>query len=335
MGLTTGSITSENPSSSFSDIFKTLIGGEGVANWSFIENIPAGTGDYQSGSSSYSCDIFKCAGSGEDANDCGNDWYIGIVRYDGNTSFYLLFAEEYDAENKKLKGWPHRNVGKAGVNYSKIENEYFVTNVWEDGDIYQSILLTQSYSTRPNYVLNTSGFNYWVYLDNDFVVISFKVGTTEYSCYVGLMDSLIDSSITDNIPLVMLSTHTNNSDAKGVLCRAPGASDYAGGTSRNGVAKLYTWTYNAMYNCVSLNTGFTDGFFNGGIHAARGFVAHDSSDSRLFGYTRGLLKEEIMIIPYYQAAIGDTISLTDTDATPDSWTIISGNIDNYRLLVRS
>lgn len=55
--------TTDTPSADLSDKLKDLCGGSGVKNWSFVENVPAGTGDGQSGSNNYSVDVFKCAGT--------------------------------------------------------------------------------------------------------------------------------------------------------------------------------------------------------------------------------------------------------------------------------
>jgi len=63
MSWNSGSIVSVTPWADLSTKLKNLCGGAGVENWSFLENIPAGTGTQQSGSASYSLDLFKCKGS--------------------------------------------------------------------------------------------------------------------------------------------------------------------------------------------------------------------------------------------------------------------------------
>lgn len=63
--------TTDTPSADLSDKLKDLCGSSGVKNWSFVENVPAGTGGGQSGSDNYSVDVFKCAGTGDDANSAG------------------------------------------------------------------------------------------------------------------------------------------------------------------------------------------------------------------------------------------------------------------------
>lgn len=63
MAWDTGTITSAAPWAALSTKLKALVGGTGVENWSFVENIPAGTGIGQSGSTGYSIDVFRCRGA--------------------------------------------------------------------------------------------------------------------------------------------------------------------------------------------------------------------------------------------------------------------------------
>lgn len=63
MAWDAGVITSATPWASLSTKLKNLVGGTGVENWSFVENVPAGTGTGQSGSASYSLDVFRCRGA--------------------------------------------------------------------------------------------------------------------------------------------------------------------------------------------------------------------------------------------------------------------------------
>lgn len=58
-----GSIQSTTPWADLSTKLKTMCGAAGAENWSFVENIPAGTSVGQSGSASYSIDLFQCKGS--------------------------------------------------------------------------------------------------------------------------------------------------------------------------------------------------------------------------------------------------------------------------------
>jgi hypothetical protein len=64
MAWDTGTITSATPWAALSQKLKDLItGGSGVGNWSFVKNIAAGVGLGQSGSASYSLDLFRCRGA--------------------------------------------------------------------------------------------------------------------------------------------------------------------------------------------------------------------------------------------------------------------------------
>src|SRR5512135_2824715 len=63
MAWDTGVITDAAPWAALSTKLKNMVGGTGVENWSFVENVPAGTGLGQSGSASYSLDVFRCRGA--------------------------------------------------------------------------------------------------------------------------------------------------------------------------------------------------------------------------------------------------------------------------------
>jgi len=58
-----GSSTNAAAWASLSTKLKNLCGTTGAEAWEFVENIPAGTGALQSGSASYSCDVFRCNGT--------------------------------------------------------------------------------------------------------------------------------------------------------------------------------------------------------------------------------------------------------------------------------
>lgn len=63
MAWDTGTITNAAPWAQISQKLKNLVGGTGVENWRFEENVPAGVGIGQSGSASFSLDVFRCRGS--------------------------------------------------------------------------------------------------------------------------------------------------------------------------------------------------------------------------------------------------------------------------------
>lgn len=69
MAWDAGTITDAAPWAALSTKIKALCGGAGVENWEFVENIPAGTGAGQSGSASYSLDVFKCHGRNDPYTD--------------------------------------------------------------------------------------------------------------------------------------------------------------------------------------------------------------------------------------------------------------------------
>jgi len=63
MAWDTGTINSATPVAALSTKLKALVGGTGVENWGFVENVPAGTLVGQSGSAAYSLDVFRCRGT--------------------------------------------------------------------------------------------------------------------------------------------------------------------------------------------------------------------------------------------------------------------------------
>jgi len=317
--LYTGTIISDTPNAAFSTLFKSWINDSGLANWSFIENIPAGKGDYQSGNANFSVDVFKCSGSGDDANDAGIDWYFLITNETiiQPSNKLCSFAEFYNDTDKTVKGWPITSAGSTNQDCAIDENGYLYYSSY-DTSTYQKALYNYLAWSCPT--LNTSGFNYWVYLDNDFVVISFKVGTMFYSYYYGLMDSLVSAAgFTDEYPLVLLSNGYCGVDSVvgsfGTFIRYPtvgaqSSANYVGRVSPKG------WQYPA--NIITVEN--TDLWLNNKIFTSRLLVIHDTINNfTSYGCFRGLLKEEIRCIysSSTDTCIGDTINIDGV-----TWTII-------------
>lgn len=336
MAYATAALTSATPSDALSDVLKTLVGGAGVQNWSFIENIPAGTGAAQSGSSSYSIDVFKCSGSGADANDAGHDWYIGITRYGASTSFRVLIAENYNSTDKTFAGWPGNYVGKSG--YPNIdENGYYVYSSYQ-GASYQKASYIFSYGDDFNPTLNTTGFTYRIKLNNNFILFSFVVGATETFAYLGLMDSLVDDSIGDPLPLCIVS----NSDSSpyttsGAFIRLPGIASMTSGTDEAFGITIVPWlSYSNRTFTVSNNTDYWDLWLNSGVPVSRVLCSHSVTYtlSPILGKCRGLLKEGVLCFcSGGTLAVGDTVTITD-DATPIAWTYI-GSLTYCALIIRT
>lgn len=344
MGYNTGTITDANPSNAFSEVFKTIVGGAGVANWSFVENIPAGTGAGQSGSASYSCDVFKCAGSGSDANDAGHDFYVGILRQGTTTSsgLRIITSEDYNDTTKKFYNWPHY---RAGDNASPIGTDangyatYSSPTYYSSAEAKVSEMVGVNYSHSFVCTINTTGFSYWIYITNNFVIFSTRVSTTDKAVYIGLMDSLIDSeTISEHCPLVIVG----NGENCGVSTTAAAFSNYPG--VLNLTAGVYTyfgrgyllpWTNNSSTLAgVSNATGAGDKWQVGKIHVTRGvMVNHCASGSyAVCGFTRGLLKKEVLFFP-----TGGTVVLGDTLAIGgETWTVVGSLLyTSLHAIVRS
>src|SRR5262252_3450210 len=64
MAWDAGTIVSGTPVAAFSQKIKDLItAGPNLGNWSFVKNIPAGSGLGTTGSTTYSGDLFRCRGA--------------------------------------------------------------------------------------------------------------------------------------------------------------------------------------------------------------------------------------------------------------------------------
>lgn len=105
MAWDAGSITSVTPWADLSQKIKDLIAaaGSGAENWEFVENIPAGTNYGQSGSASYSVDVFRCNGtnnkidnfsainklSGQDSTNATSYTFAGVSALSANKVFIV------------------------------------------------------------------------------------------------------------------------------------------------------------------------------------------------------------------------------------------------------
>jgi len=334
MSLHTGTITDAAPEAAFSTLLKSLVGGAGVQNWSFIENIPAGTGANQSGSASFSVDVFKCAGSGADANDAALDFYVGIPIGYSTTVLYLLFAESYNPTNKLFSGCVHNYTGRTGY-MNVLANGYCTYGTFNGSDERNAASIVGA-GAHAQLTINTTGFDYWLELNNNFLLLGIKAGATQKSIYWGLMDSLVDDSIGDSKPLVMWGNGVSISYASGSFIHLPGIGEKTGEGGTYG-AKLAGWTNDANL-AVTNQAGYQDLWAADGVWVSRCMMYHgsDFNYSKTQGNVRGLLKEEVLCFYYGGTVnIGDTMVIDDGDATPDTWVVMSNaSTDNHYLIVR-
>ena len=352
MAWKTGTITNATPDGALCDIIKgdaaLLNSGTpptGIRNWSFVENVPAGTGAGQSGSASYSVDVFKCAGSGNDANDAAVDFYVGISRGNG-TTLLIWVAELYKSIAANPSDADRGKCARPTGRYNSTVTVPDGTN-WTFDETYRTFYArTQStLSTQVQTTLNTSGFTYAVKFTKSLLLLSTNVGTTNDSWYCGLLDSL--TSVTDTMPLVLMSMGTTNSPqcynsaTNGAFSRLPGVTSanlasagYSGSSGQNGVWNtcMYNWTFLKMGANAA---GYVDKWQGGKAFASRIVVMHrtllPAADTKYqyLGWLRGLIKPEVLTL-YSNTGTINFLDTTTIGADAD-WTVVGKNPANGNL----
>jgi hypothetical protein len=288
-----------------------LMGGAGVANWSFVENIPAGTGTAQSGSATKAVDVFKCAGSSTDANAAGVDFYIGFMYTSATGQINtVIVAEDYSpiaagsnkAMFRRIAPLPQTGTTPDATNFTFTET-YGTANSF-----------TGNVPSLGNSALATTGYSYWVKLTNNFMLVTTRSGTTTTSFYIGLMDSL--TSVTDTMPLVALGS------GSGAFTRLPSVTAGAGGVGMWG-AGIGPWTTPIQIGFAGdeSNTTTNDKWLSGKIVVERCVIVHcvTAANVTTYGCWRGLLKSDVlMMASSNNVQVGDTITIGG-----NTWTVIS------------
>ena len=346
MAWDNGSITSDTPGAALSDKLKTLVGS--TDNWSFVENVPAGTGAGQSGDANFSVDVFKCAGTGAGGNSAGTDFYVGLFCYAGDGTYPLRFTvatfERYSPiasdTNKGMCACPIGRNNTTAVVPDATDYTYDSsggTPTWRTfGARYGTYGM---YWGGANFLVNT-GFAYALKLTKDVLLVTFVNGATTSSAYFGLFDSLVQ---TDPMPLccVGLSGSAINgaaSNTYGGFSRLPGVT--AALMSGSGIA---TSNNNAIWNAITRpwldrdllaggNVSGASDLWLGGVNLTsriailqRGVPAGNTWPSGV-GCIRGLLKEDVLALYLPSPNVWDT---TTVGAQSD-WTVICGGSCYYR-----
>jgi hypothetical protein len=231
--------------------------------------------------------------------------------------------EQYSTVYHKFKRGASFKSGASNSGPAVDANGYpAYSSVW-GGDIWYNIAVTQSYGAYWPMTLNKTGFTYEIKMTKNFIAIGFKVGVTEKFCYLGLMDSMVAPAIGDPYPLIAQGNGmVVDSATQGGFTNLPGVASLA--TVNGGFGTIIApWTYPALYaNAMSNASNANDKWQENKIHVSRALVLHKvtTSSSYLYGFARGLLKSDIMIIPMGGTVnIGDTMTIND-DATPEVWT---------------
>lgn len=274
-----------------------------MANWSYVERIPAGGGAGQSGSASYAVDVFKCAGTGTDANDAATDWYFAleIPATDGAVTTNFKVFEDYDGTAKQFRRPVAGSTSTAPVSPG-------TPGYWRSNTLaaYASVTGALTFTGLPT--LNTTGFSYWIKLHNDGVHFATRVGASSASWGASLMDTLI-SGFTDSCPLM------GYSDGGAGFSNLPGITDATLAKWR--IENMTAWTLQEGSNATNEN----DIWQGAKGVAARLLCNHETSntDMRLVGGMRGLIKSDLLGI-----RSGGTVELGDTTTIDgNTWTVIA------------
>lgn len=341
------SITSDTPGAALSDKLKTLVGS--TDNWSFVENVPAGTGTGESGSTGYSVDVFKCAG-GAGGNSAGIDFYVGVWRNSSGNYLYVATFERYSpiasASNKGMCARPIGAYKNPAVVPDATDYTYDSadgTPNWRTFDARYS-----TYGTYWGPTLATTGFSYALKLTKDVLIIALQVGATIYSAYFGLFDSLLAS---DPMPLCCVALSGGNATGNmigttgstrityGGFSRLPGVTSSL--MSGSGIASSAS---NAIWNAVTRpwldpdliaggNGSGANDFWLGGVNlASRIAILQRSAPGTntwpsSIGCIRGLLKADVLALYLPNPNVWDTTTV----GAQDDWTVICGGTGYYEL----
>ena len=196
-----GSIVSETPWDVFIDKVKAMCGQPGVANWSFVTTLPAGTEDGQSGHSDFTAEVFKCASDGTDGHGFAlnhevysPDFYVTfLINIDNIGLSYGVVHEEFDAHTglfRKYCPW------EVFTGRTTVGDGHWVGAVdW---------MTPYDQGTRRIYRVNlgplvTSGFQYGIKMTNRTLDCFLRVDTDDYMFHASLIDSTVIGE--DPLPL--------------------------------------------------------------------------------------------------------------------------------------
>lgn len=311
MAWDTGTITSITPHTALSTKIKALFGGSGVANWSSVENIPAGTGTAQSGSAAYSVDVYKCAGSGTDANDSGTDFYIAlrIPVVDGAVGSNFDACEDYNLISAGAnKAMFRRQTANASLNTTPTG-----AGSWRNDTLANENSLNSAAMTTAT--LNVSGFTYYIKLTKNLLLWSVRVGVTDSTHFGMLLDSFV-ANTTDGCPLVacgITGTQIGVSRLPGVI------------TSNTDQWRVQARFWTRMPTLGTSNAANDVDFWQSGkVHVSRTLITNSAATNVWFqsGGARGLVKGDIIAFK-----TGGTVQLGDTMVIAgNTWTVVGSNL---------
>ena len=356
--------TTDTPSAALSDKLKDLCGSSGVKNWSFVENVPAGTGGGQSGSNNYSVDVFKCAGTGDDANSAGIDFYVAIHRQvaSPHTAFVMrafeLYSPTTEESNKGMCAAPTGGDNATIVipDPTTFRFDYTSGNPnWRTFEARRGN--ANAYGSYWSVTLANNGFTGGWKLTNDYVLFHAYSGTIAMVCFAGLLESSVNGT-SDPMPLVMFGGNGATdgggmsgvvvANANGAFSRLPGVtSQRLTDSGLSGVANNNVWGCHTQAVTSPLlfgrNTANSNDFWLGNtLPASRITVVHKmllSASSVVtwpsqIGWLRGILPASLLATGV--SASSDMYNTTTIGAN-DDWTVVgpaySAVIDGYSAII--
>ena len=253
----------------------------------------------------------------EHLNDAGQDWYFMIEQPVGLTGNYCLNAgERYDAGYKYFSSMiasPAATAVPVGSGYWRSIHFTNYSNVEGNGRT----------TTLAGTVI-TTGFNYWIKMARNGVVIATRGAGTEYTVGFMLIDSLV-TGIPDPVPLISIRSATTAGNIGAAFTNLPGVT-VSPGTTTTGWQLLTTgWTTPLVSPTTSQAAGAQDLWADSKVHIGRIFVAHSGGNSSGTGgaadrgYARGLIKSDFLGMSQGgNVQYGDTMTIDG-----DTWKVIS------------
>jgi hypothetical protein len=262
-----------------------------------------------------------------DANDAGKDWYfmIEIPVADGVVTSSFNAAEDYDGF-EMFRRMPPTPTTAVPVSPGGWRSNSLTSYDGQTGN---------NRTNMAHQILNTSGFNYWIKMTKNLIVISTRVGAAEAMNGAMLLDSFV--TIATDLPLISVSDHTATGNS---MSRLPGVTTSVATNAFQ--CSTQGWTTPITDGVTTQAVNAQDFWSGGKVHAGRLFTSHSAgrvaAAATTSGYARGLWKDDFRCI-----RTGGTVNLGDTMVIAgNTWTVIgtgtiggSGSDASLVVLVRA
>lgn len=245
-------------------------------------------------------------------NDAGRDFYflLEIPSPDGAVNSSINCVERGNFTLKMVSS--PASVSSAAV---PVGTGYWRTLGWYS----YAAVPGNNRANSGHQILNTSGFNYWIKMTKNMVVLATKVGSTQATSGVMLLDSFV-VNVTDNMPLVLFRSNASVANNIMSFVSLPGVISVSSSATWTGVAKA--WVI-AVDDEVTTNAANQQDLWAGTkVFVSRAFVAHSAGYTAALpithGYARGLMKTDVLCV-----SAGGTINLGDTMVIGgNTWTCV-------------